>query len=299
MATANSIRSALYARRDTVTSRVLQVLRSESIASMLIVLVEGDDDKNFYLPFFNSREVFVIPVSGCDKLRKAIGNLNNVYSHKYRNRLVGIVDSDFFEIDGIPETERNIFRTDWHDHEAWLINKNGSLLKIYDIYGINEGEDSEILDSVYEGIENLSFIKWFHSRQKHAEELKDINDRKEGLNFGKSSMEVYFGASIKDSLKYLIATQINPDKKIHISETDIDGFKQSHYDIDPKKLHVGHDVLNGLSYKIKQIKPQNIAKKEIYNHLVEEYDFVDFKSTGTYRNLLNYFGSIGYPNALR
>lgn len=298
MVTTNSIRSALYARRDAVTSRVLQVLRSESLASMLIVLVEGDDDKNFYLPFFNSGEVFVMPVSGCDKLRKAIGNLNNIYNHKYRNRLVGIVDSDFFEIDGIPETERNIFRTDWHDHEAWLINKNGSLLKIYDIYGINADDDSEILNFVYVGIENLSFIKWFHTRQKRAEELKDINDRKEGLNFGKSPMEVYFGASIKDSLSYLIAMQINPEKKILVSDTDVDDFKQSNYGIDPKNLHVGHDVLNGLSYKIKQIKPQNIAKKEIYNHLVEEYGLVDFKSTGTYRNLLNYLGSIGYSNAL-
>lgn len=298
MATDNSIKSALNRKKDSVTSRVLQLLRSESLISKLIVLVEGDDDKNFYLPFFNSDKVVVMPVSGCDKLRKAIASLNNVSDNKYRSRLAGIVDSDFFEIDGIPETERNIFRTDWHDHEAWLINKNGSILKICNIYGINANENPDILDSVYCGIENLSFIKWFHTRQKRAEELKEINNRKEGLDFGKSSMDVYFDASIKNSLNYLISTQINIEKKILISETDVNDFKKDNYNTDPKHLHVGHDVLNGLSYKIRQIKPQNIAKKEIYSHLTKEYQLLDFKSTSIYKKLQNYFYSIGCPNSL-
>lgn len=298
MATDNSIKSALNRKKDSVTSRVLQLLRSASLISKLIILVEGDDDKNFYLPFFNSDKVVVMPVSGCDKLRKAIASLNNVSDNKYRSRLAGIVDSDFFEIDGIPETERNIFRTDWHDHEAWLINKNGSILKICNIYGINANENPDILDSVYCGIENLSFIKWFHTRQKRAEELKEINNRKEGLDFGKSSMDVYFDASIKNSLNYLISTQINIAKKILISETDVNDFKKDNYNTDPKQLHVGHDVLNGLSYKIRQIKPQNIAKKEIYNHLTKEYQLSDFKSTSIYKKLQNYFYSIGCPNSL-
>lgn len=304
--TENSIRSALDNLEEATkgkvdTSLVVQLYNSPIYAGRMFILVEGPDDKPFYEKFFDSTKTLVLFPEGCELLRGIIADLKNSRNHtRYDKRYIGIVDSDFNRLDGIEETFAEIFRTDWHDHEAWLIYKEGNLDRICNEYNIPNVRGSELLEQALEGISNLSYIKWFHTRQKREENFKEISDRREGLNFGKSAMELYFGKSIQNSLASTIAAQHNPERKIPINAEDIENFKQEHI-LDKtmsKQLHVGHDIINAISFLIKKSKPQNIQKNAVYRKLLGMYTLEDFCKTGTYSEIKAYFLSIDQPRII-
>lgn len=240
----------------------------------------------------------MLSIEGCEYIRVAATELNNAFGGFYKNRMIGILDSDFFELDSIPETEPNLFRTDWHDHETWLIIKEGNISCILDTYLGNGYIANDFLNTVYDGLDNLSFIKWYHTRLKRTEQSKPLLQRKEGWNFGKSSMHDYFGKSIDEILDILKSRQDNIGKKIDLRALEIGMFKSEHSNAEKLHLHVGKDVINAIEFSIRKIKPRNIKQKEIYCKLRDKFSLDDFKNTDTYNNIKNYVSSIGFPDSV-
>lgn len=283
---------------DRAASQVSLILRSPLHKGKYVVLVEGEYDKRFYQKFFNPSLAVFLPQNTCNKVRRTASWANGYMGGKYKLRMMGIVDSDFLSLDGIPEDEVNLFRTDWHDHEAWVITKPGSLQTVCNGYLTPPYPAASLLQEAYKGIENLSFIKWRHFQLKRADYSNPKPLQKQGLDFGDSPMNLYFGKSIADSLSNLHQSQDNLSGRLTLDESDVTNFKQANAATDPRMLHVGHDVLHAIDYRIKQIKIQNIKDKAIYKKLCDLYTPADFQSTGLHAAIRQYMAANSLPSPL-
>lgn len=292
----NSIFTALVGNVDSFISIARQEIDSPDVGDRLFWIVEGVDDESFFQQFFNDSDVRFYYPKGCEKVRRLIEELDAFYPDK----LYAIVDSDFNELNGIAESRDNIFRTDWHDHEMWLIYRPGSLEMVYQSFSVNpdDYEYSAILPEAVEGIRNLSYIKWYHDKVKR--EAHDTGcENAEGLNFGKSPMVHHFGKKVGESLAYIYSRQRDVERKIVITEADVAAFMSQNSGIDPRHLNVGHDLINALTHLIHKYHPHNIVKGEVYNKLKANYGLDDFITTDTYRKISDYFSAHSLPSPLK
>lgn len=289
----NSIFGALVDNVDSFVSTARQEIDSPDVGDKMVWFVEGEDDETFYEQFFQPENVKFYYPKGCEKVRQIIAELDNLYPFK----LYAIVDSDFYALNGIEENKDNIFRTDWHDHEMWLIYKLESLEKIYSDFKVPDYLHDNILSDAIDGIRNLSYIKWYHDIVKRSTDNSDY-DNHNGLNFGKSGMNEHFGKTVKESLDYLYSIPKNTEGKIQINTDEVKEFINSNPNVDPRNLNVGHDLMNALSHVIRKHRPQNINRKDFYNRFKGYYSLEDFKYTGTYGKISTYFSTNGIPSPL-
>lgn len=284
----NSIFAAIADIFPVYVNEARLLLDSDEVGDKMLWLAEGLPDVNLYQQFFIDSLVTWHYPNGCDKVRVIVDRLDSLYPDK----IYAIVDSDYYTLNGVPESHANIFRTDWHDHEMWLIYNPGCLEQVCVSHKIPADEAPTIMAEACQGICNLSFIKWLHDIRKRL-------SQDEGLNFGRSPMEELFNKSIDDSLSFMYSRQDNPERKIQITTQEVEAFKNSNRDVDERHLNVGHDLINALAFVIKGRKRQNIKKEDFYNEFASRFTLECFKSTGTYGKIASYFASNGIPSPLK
>lgn len=259
---------------------IKSLLNHPDASARMLVLIEGPDDTALYSRILDMSRVRVRHTEGCSFMEEVLGRFNTDHDRK----MCAIRDADFDHLNNNSPPFPNMFFTDTHDWETMTITpvrENAIMTK----YRIPEHRQQDIVDDAYANIMNLSYIKWYHSI---------VKDQGNGLDFGKSAMEHYWGKSPGECLDHLYRSQSSDDKVV-ITEGDIVNFRKANPSPDPRQLHVGHDLLHSLSYSMKKYnKSLNIRHKDMTRMLYDSYTAEEFHMTALYASLAAYVDSC-YP----
>ncbi len=296
----NSIQHALAQggeekQKERDRSEVRSLLNHPKAENFPLLLVEGSSDIRIYKKLLEDTDFRFKYVGGCEIVIEFI----NYFYPNYHDKVAGIIDSDFrrlntdlipFEPDALAP---NLFVTDLHDWENMTLTD--SSLKLFWNQRRNRSTldyPNNLLDRVKNGLESLSYMKWAHSRLCYYNSTLPSEERKEGWNFEKCTMENCFDKPIRVCLEVLKNTQQNIDNKFEFCEEVITSLKTLHPAPDSKQFYVGHDLCKGIAFVIKRDyfnpKPQ-ISKNCVPNHLIENYSLDDFHQTDLYNRLRDFY----------
>lgn len=223
----NSINKALT-EEDRIAAVILAI-QGHSVDEKQVVVVEGDDDEQFYERFLDMSNCDVI-VNNSYYGYAAISSTCNAKG--YANRYFLIKDSDF---DRLCETIRvdNQMLTDFHDREMFL-----SSLDVDALLGCRYGIAIDV-KSIAISIQGLSMTKWYNI----------ANDCK--LAFKKRCVvqKVYGGqneVSVDDCIVKLAEEKKNAGKHVpyRVQVTD---FMELHKGTDWRQYTNGHDWLQAIA----------------------------------------------------
>lgn len=218
------------------------------------MLVEGDDDVNFYKKCLTDEAWRFKSVSGCEVV---IEFLNEFVPH-YSLRICGVIDSDFRRLNhptipfNPPSLAPNLYVTDLHDWENWMVCDR-EIERFWNsrMDWAKYTMPPDILTLTKSGIRNLSMLKWYHSRRKWEAEANG-EEKKEGYSFRKCKMDHCFGKSLGECYARMKSTQKNNDCKLSLEEADLEAFCAANLSPDESQLYVGHDLCNGIAHIMKK-----------------------------------------------
>lgn len=286
----NSIQASLTSatpqkQKDIDRAKVQSLLRHPDSLIRPLILVEGADDIPFYKRVLGVTDWRFTYVRGCSIVIEFLTHFNPSHS----SHLCGIIDADFMrlntDITPFPDATwpDNLFVTDAHDWESMVINQSSINAAWAHIIGPTAPCPEDLSTRIKEGIRNLTYIKWYHSRVKEGQN---------GLDFGKSSMEAHYGRSISDSLNYIYSHQ-GSDDKIAITPEEVESFKSSHLTTEESNFFVGHDLCNSIAHTLRcshSPTPQ-IGRKDIPVFMRDNYDPAAFLNTDLFHYLKDFLTS--------
>lgn len=278
----NSIRQRVENKKNSILDKARLTLNSNKSKGKMLIAVEGPDDKDFYDPFFDSSGSLLFVTEGCENLSRVLSE----YNPKYHDRIIAIKDADFDHLNGTKKAFDNLFVTDFHDYEMFIINHD-SIKEIAADFNIPDPENERLHMRTLMKIENYSYLKWLNSKR--------LPDDK-GVNFKDSKVDKHLGKSIEECVDILNLVPANADSQI---DTAIAlQFKKNNPAPYWKQLYNGHDYCLALSCLIRKIKPQNIKKNSIPKKLRKFYSLSDFSMTLLYRDIFEYLlkSNIFNPN---
>ena len=97
-----------------------EVRMTRSLHRGVFVIVEGDTDARVYGRFIDSDHCRIIPANGKDNAIESLAILDRDH---FRG-VFAIVDSDFWQLDGIAPPADNVFVTDTHDLETMIVRSD-------------------------------------------------------------------------------------------------------------------------------------------------------------------------------
>jgi hypothetical protein len=248
-----------------------------SLHAGTILIVEGDKDRRVYERFINNT---------CCKLIYAYGKANALDAidilekGKFRGRLA-ILDSDFFGIDGIKPSTLNIILTDTHDLETMLLSSDG-LERILSEFGSAQkiGKlNKPIRDILLERAVPIGLLRWISSPIKDNLCLNFKSLRYETF-LDKTTLNLDIDKLINEVVANSMPCTIKKDSiKLKIATLK----KEGH---DPWQICSGHDLIEILSFGLKNTFGNNKAKKlspNVFDSMLRiAYDYSHFALTHLY-----------------
>lgn len=260
----STVKSAL--NLSSCIANIIQILRHPGMASKILIIVEGVDDKRFYSSVFQPEAIDFHILGGCLKCVDVLQNCNAQYESKY----IVLKDADFDHLNRTAYTFPNIFLTDTHDAEIMMLNDE-SMNSICSEYLIKS--DDLLLDKIFSDLRELSYIKWYNDINNYHINFKILNISK--IYDGSKSID------IQDCLDVLYSNSANSGKT-KIKKEDIENFINTKGEIDLKLLSNGHDVCECIFIRLDTLTNGKACKRDIPKFLRIKYSSDDFKKTNMY-----------------
>lgn len=254
---------------NSSVTAVKMLIENQVNDGKVILIVEGDDDREVYGRFVDSGMVEIYADGDCDKHSEILQALNP----HYPKRLVAIKDADFDHLNGKVYSCENMCLTDFHDLECMILAA-GIPESVMEKYG--ERMQEFTVDDVMHDLEKASYLKWYSSRQEHNK-----------LRFKGLKWRDFYGENYIVAMEELFEkAKANTNNVITWTLADVCGFIQQNLNQDLKQLCRGHDVFECLYIRFKYAAPkQNFPKKKFFRDLRDSYTMDDFSKTNLYASL--------------
>lgn len=139
---------------------------SRTLHSGAFLIVEGDTDMRLYEKFTDNSHCILIPAS---TKNNAIDALQLLEADVFEGILV-IVDTDFWNLDGVDPGNPNIILTDTYDLESMLIFSD-ALDKVLHDFGKLDKIPKPIRDKLLESTLPIGFLRWLSYHKIFASNL--------------------------------------------------------------------------------------------------------------------------------
>lgn len=253
-----SMREAAEKVTDAKVADVKSLFDTHVNDGKVIVVVEGQDDKEVYEKVMDVDTVCWYVDCNCDKHCVILDALNG----RYGKRLLAIKDADFDRLEGIANPYPNLFLTDTHDIEGMIVAECLPELKGEDALRCQDIKLSE----VYAELEDVSYLKWFN----HANHY--------GINFSETTLDLDINA-------YFNACVAKTNNVVNATLSDMYAFKRTRFGVSKKELCNGHDIFERIYVRAKAANVTNYAKKPFFRRLRRAFPKDKFVTTVLFQSI--------------
>ena len=231
----------------SIARQIILSHKNVDTINRLLVLVEGDDDRDVYQALFADNKVDIKDCCGC----AAVSAVHETIKVETKWKYISILDSDFKRIEGLPRHDNNMFFTDWHDSEILMVHfESVTKAVMYNVLG--KVPEYDIKERLYYELHYVSLLKWFNMHRHFSYTFKDLDLAHE--SWGKQISE----ATV---IQHMVPSQNSP-KAFPIKQYN--KFKKDHPDSDFEQITNGHDFISRWSAILK-------------NEFKEQYSDHDFR----------------------
>ena len=261
----NSIQANLNVQNHI--ANIIQAIRGLAGSRRHLIVVEGEDDKEFYSRFFNDAHTHLYVECSCQYYDVIATACNSAYP----NRFSMIKDADFDLLMSVKPSADNIFLTDFHDAEMFLMDTD-----VKDILKSAFGCEIDVMQ-IESHICCLSMTKWYNMshgcKQRFAKKctIQKLYDGTSAINF-------------TDCLIQLASDQKNQGKTA-IALPDLEAFAKSKSKSDWRQYTNGHDLLHAMATAINKNTNSAISEINIRAALEGSYSLSLFQMTLLYSSL--------------
>ena len=259
-------------RSPCVIANAIRMKRVQHKGPFLIV--EGSSDARFYKMFINHKACRVVPANSKEAVLQVVSSLESEVEG-----ILGIVDADFWKVDGIEPPSSNVIMTDTHDLES-LILSSSALNKVLAEYG----NDREIDDFEYrtghtiqevlaESGKIIGFCRWISLTNRFSLKFSHLNFGKfiEGRDLS-VDIDLFFKALRKNSSFDVPVKSMKRTLKTAINAPH-----------DPWQLTCGHDMVSilliGLKYRFGENNAEKLVRGSLESDLRLSYSEENFRKT--------------------
>lgn len=237
-----------------------------------LLLVESNNDKQFYYKFFDHKTVAIRQTEGCNLMRKVLNKMDSTNITYF-----AIKDSDFDRVSKINPSNSNCFLTDCHDHEMMCLHEKEVMTQLFRNNMVEYEE--KIVDSIFEELKVLSHLKWYNYCN-HC-----------NLNFNRFYPDQEDIDKLK-SFDYIInkiEPQLDDSESAHsFSEHDVSSFIDTQDIYDQFEITNGHDFLRRLIVYFHSVGCKSINHNIIRVQLYSLFNFSHFKNTQLYQEIFKW-----------
>lgn len=246
-----------------------------------ILIVEGDTDLRTYERFVSVTNCRVIAANGKET---ALGSVDILEKSAFKG-VLAVVDTDYWELDGIKQSSPNIITTDTHDLETMILSSS-ALDKIVSEFGSSSKMArlcKPIRDVLLDAGIPLGYLRWISSPSKDNLQLKF-----QTINFYNFIHKNSLSASVASLVKEvkLNSGQNALDEKM--METQLDTLVQTRSH-DPWHVCNGHDLVEILSIGLRRSfgkrKARQITSQVLDSMLRIAYEFSHFQSSRLHQQM--------------
>ncbi|MDR2424904.1 MAG: DUF4435 domain-containing protein [Prevotellaceae bacterium] len=257
----------------------LLTLKNDVGNSLVLILVEGEDDCRIYPKFFkqDSTRVEFIPGGKC-QLINVLSALTAI-----TNQVIGISDADFLHLEKNYPDVTNLFYTDYHDIEMTMLSFDPVHDNLFAEYRMLD-KRSEIWQNIMQQSSYLAYIRWYN-------EKNNCQINFSGLKYGDKLTEISKGKiSFKNQALLQTLNIRSKDKTEELTETNINDFITDNKTADGLNLCNGHDTIALLALIVGSL----VSYKELCRHLRLSFTIKEFLQTKLYLQLSDWQTRNGY-----
>lgn len=259
-----------------------QLLSHNANEGKTIMLVEGADDRTFYVRYISERHVVISVLNNCHYMPDILRRVKS--DRILAERVIGIKDADFDRILGKDYHLDNLFLTDTHDWETMAQTEESERNVTIESLGRTE---TGVFKKVMNDLKNYSYIKLYN--------IEEICDKgKEGISFRDFSIsKIYNGkdeCSVDKCLEKVKNHQNNARLPHFPDEQEIARVKTAHPNLDPLQFTCGHDVIQGVVQRMIHLKGKSteVGIKETARIFRTTFSVDMFKATQLYRDIASW-----------
>jgi hypothetical protein len=244
-----------------------------------IMIVEGETDRRVYSRFINDTQCILISANCKNNAIEAIIILKN----DDVNGIVGIIDSDFWNLEGSEPPTSNLLITDLHDLETMILSSNALMLFLSEFGSYSNLKNLDIRDRLLKAATPIGLLRWISSPTRENLEL----------NFKEIAFEQFINVtSLEISINNLIDEVMDSSDDFSLDKRTIklkinELAKIGH---DPWQVCSGHDLIKIFSIGLRNIfgnkKGKALTHESIDCALRLAYDKTQFMLTRLYKSLL-------------
>lgn len=257
-----------------------QLLSNDANEGKTVLLVEGSDDRTFYVRYVSEPNVVFSVLNSCYYMPDILQRTNA--DKNLSDRVIGIKDADFDRILGKPTTSMdNLFLTDTHDWETMTQTEECERNVSIEALGHTE---AGVFCKVMDDLKNYSYLKLYN--------IAEICDKsKEGISFKNFNIaKVYNGndACRVDVCLEKVKDHNNNSRLAHFPvEADIDSIKTAYPHPDLLQFTCGHDVIQAVVQRMIHLKGTSteVGEKETARIFRATFTKEMFKATQLYKDV--------------
>lgn len=259
-----------------------QLLSHEANEGKTIILVEGVDDKAFYVRYVSEPHVVFSVLNSCHFMPDILSGVKSDII--LSNRVIGIKDADFDRILGKDYRIDNLFLTDTHDWETMTLTIESERNVTIEALGRTE---TGVFSKVMSDLKNYSYLKLYN--------IAEICDKgKEGISFRDFSISKVYDGKDECEVENCIdkVKQHNNNARLaHFpGNNEMKVIKTAYPNPDPLQFTCGHDVIQGVVQCLMHLKGSSIdvGAKEIARIFRISFTSEKFKVTHLYSAIANW-----------
>jgi len=256
-----------------------QLLSNDINVGKTIILIEGPDDKTFYVRYVSEPNIVFSVLKGCHYMPDILREVKK--DAVLTDRVIGIKDADFDRILGKKFNLDNLFLTDTHDWETMTLTKECERNVTIEALGKTE---TGVFSKVMSDLKNYSYIKLYN--------IAEICDKgKEGISFQDFSIEkVYDGGDeckMDKCIEKIKAHNNNYRHKHFPNISDLESIQKKYLTLDLYQFTCGHDVIQGVVQLMIHLKgtSTDVGVKETARIFRTSFTMEMFMTTQLYKDI--------------
>jgi hypothetical protein len=258
-------------KRNTQVDKLILQWKTPQNRSKVLLLVEGPQDKDFYIKFFDSQAVELRSSGGCNSMKDIYNGIQrNPVIFKYN---LAICDSDFSRINRKLPFGENVFYADTHDHEMMCICCKKAFYAILSLVSLSS-TDSDF-ETIVAELKELSLFKWFNYTYRYNCIFKHL----ELVNMPQVALSDY---------AYL-HNVVGANSSKMSDECTLEALENFALEkeclIDWKEITNGHDFIKRFLGYCKRHSLGQFSEKKIRTVLHDKFTLEDFTETSLYSDI--------------